>query len=498
MNGSHLADLRAELARARTAGFHRAARRRASGRIRAAARPSGCAWLTGFTGSAGLAVVLAGRAALFVDGRYTLQAAAQVDTALFERRHIIDEPPAALARRRAGRARASATTLAASPRRRCSASCAPAATMVRGRAATRSTRSGTDQPPPPLRRSCRTRCASPAEQRGQARRHRRRAGGARRRGGGADRSRHRSPGCSTSAAATCRIRRSRSPSPSCAPMARCTLFIDRRKLPAPTRAHLGKAVAIAARAALPAALDALAGQAACRSIRRRRRSWFATGCARPARTVVAGTDPCLLPKACKNAVELAGHPRRAPPRRRRALRSSSPGSPRGARRARRRDRRRRRGCRRFRARGEHFRDLSFPDHLRRRRERRDRALPRRAARPNRPIRAGELYLVDSGAQYLDGTTDITRTVSSPGTPPRGDARPLHPRAQGPYRARHGALPARARPARSSTRCARRALWQAGLDYDHGTGHGVGSYLSVHEGPQRISQGGQRRCRCCPA
>src|SRR5438270_7628752 len=52
------------------------------------------AWLTGFTGSAGMAMVLAGRAALFVDGRYTLQAAAQADTNLFEVRHLIDEPPA--------------------------------------------------------------------------------------------------------------------------------------------------------------------------------------------------------------------------------------------------------------------------------------------------------------------------------------------------------------------------------------------------------------------
>ena len=105
---------------------------------------------------------------------------------------------------------------------------------------------------------------------------------------------------------------------------------------------------------------------------------------------------------------------------------------------------------------------------------------------NRRIAPGELFLIDSGAQYEDGTTDITRTVAI-GAPTRRDARPLHPRAQGPHRDRargvsrgHHRRAARSVGARS--RCG-----QAGLDFDHGTGHGVGSYLSVHEGPARISK-----------
>ncbi|MDQ3559778.1 MAG: aminopeptidase P family protein, partial [Pseudomonadota bacterium] len=112
-------------------------------------------------------------------------------------------------------------------------------------------------------------------------------------------------------------------------------------------------------------------------------------------------------------------------------------------------------------------------------------------RSNRRLEAGELYLVDSGAQYRDGTTDITRTLLI------GDARPERLDL---FRDRftrvlkgHIAI-ASARFPKGTTGAqldtlARHALWQAGLDFDHGTGHGVGAYLSVHEGPQRISKTG---------
>src|SRR5262245_61933382 len=98
-----------------------------------------------------------------------------------------------------------------------------------------------------------------------------------------------------------------------------------------------------------------------------------------------------------------------------------------------------------------------------------------------------LYLVDSGAQYLDGTTDVTRTIAI--GPPTAEQRDRFTRVlQG-----HIAL-ATARFPKGTTgsqldALARTPLWDAGLDYDHGTGHGVGSYLSVHEGPQRISKVG---------
>ena len=105
---------------------------------------------------------------------------------------------------------------------------------------------------------------------------------------------------------------------------------------------------------------------------------------------------------------------------------------------------------------------------------------------NRTIAPGELFLIDSGGQYEDGTTDITRTVAV-GEPTAEMRERFTLRAQGPYRDRARGVSRGHRPARSSIRSRAQHLWAAGLDFDHGTGHGVGSYLSVHEGPARISK-----------
>jgi Xaa-Pro aminopeptidase len=106
---------------------------------------------------------------------------------------------------------------------------------------------------------------------------------------------------------------------------------------------------------------------------------------------------------------------------------------------------------------------------------------------NLKLAPGSLYLIDSGGQYVDGTTDVTRTVAI-GTP-SADMR------------RHYTLVLKSHIAIATARFpkgtrgqdldpfARRPLWEAGLDFDHGTGHGVGSYLSVHEPPQRLSRHG---------
>ncbi|VBB68530.1 Xaa-Pro aminopeptidase [invertebrate metagenome] len=102
------------------------------------------------------------------------------------------------------------------------------------------------------------------------------------------------------------------------------------------------------------------------------------------------------------------------------------------------------------------------------------------------LQPGHLYLVDSGAQYLDGTTDVTRTIAigSVGVEPR---RRFTQVLKG-----HIALATAVFPVGTTGGqldiLARRALWAEGIDYDHGTGHGVGSYLNVHEGPHRISAG----------
>lgn len=104
---------------------------------------------------------------------------------------------------------------------------------------------------------------------------------------------------------------------------------------------------------------------------------------------------------------------------------------------------------------------------------------------NRAIKPGELYLVDSGGQYPDGTTDITRTVVI--GDPTDEHRACFTRVlQGMIAISATRFP-RGLAGRDIDALARTALWRAGLDYDHGTGHGVGAYLSVHEGPQRISR-----------
>ena len=104
---------------------------------------------------------------------------------------------------------------------------------------------------------------------------------------------------------------------------------------------------------------------------------------------------------------------------------------------------------------------------------------------NRQLTEGELYLVDSGGQYVDGTTDITRTIAI-GTPPE-DAKAAFTRVlQGMIAVSRVRFPKGVAGSHIDA-LARAPLWMAGQDYDHGTGHGVGSYLSVHEGPARISR-----------
>ncbi|MGC2124833.1 MAG: aminopeptidase family protein P, partial [Xanthobacteraceae bacterium] len=106
-------------------------------------------------------------------------------------------------------------------------------------------------------------------------------------------------------------------------------------------------------------------------------------------------------------------------------------------------------------------------------------------RSNRHIAPGELFLIDSGGQYEDGTTDITRTLAV-GTPTAEMRRNFTLVLKGHIAIARAVFPDGTSGAQLDT-LARQFLWRAGLDFDHGTGHGVGSYLSVHEGPARISK-----------
>ncbi|MEY3915320.1 MAG: hypothetical protein RLZZ103_819, partial [Pseudomonadota bacterium] len=111
---------------------------------------------------------------------------------------------------------------------------------------------------------------------------------------------------------------------------------------------------------------------------------------------------------------------------------------------------------------------------------------------NRSIEPNSIYLVDSGGQYLDGTTDVTRTIWVGPGQPTAEMKDRFTRVlKGHIALACAVFPEGTRGAQLDS-MARASLWQAGLDYAHGTGHGVGSFLAVHEGPQRIAKfaGGQ--------
>jgi Xaa-Pro aminopeptidase len=200
-------------------------------------------------------------------------------------------------------------------------------------------------------------------------------------------------------------------------------------------------------------------------------------------TVSRGADPCLLPKACKNATEIAGT-REAHLRDGAAmvqflcwLDREAPGGGLNETAV-------VRALEGFRRATNALRDISFETisgsgpngaivHYRVTEE------------TDRQIGQGELLLVDSGGQYLDGTTDITRTVVV-GDAPEGAAEAYTRVLRGMIGISRLRFPKGVAGGHIDV-VARMALWEAGLDYDHGTGHGVGVYLSVHEGPQRISR-----------
>ncbi|MEN8237120.1 MAG: M24B family metallopeptidase, partial [Pseudomonadota bacterium] len=104
---------------------------------------------------------------------------------------------------------------------------------------------------------------------------------------------------------------------------------------------------------------------------------------------------------------------------------------------------------------------------------------------NRTLQPDELYLVDSGGQYLDGTTDVTRVMAF--AAPTDEQRDRFTRVLKGHIALAQARFPQGTTGQQLDILARYWLWQAGLDFEHSTGHGVGSYLSVHEGPQNISK-----------
>ena len=445
------------------------------------------AWITGFTGSAGAAIVLRDKAAIFVDGRYTLQVENEVDTEAFQVCHLIDEPQHQWI----------ANTLKKGAKLGFDPWLHSEYQVARLRNACISV--GADliavefnvidsiwaaQPPRPITP---VRPLSPSYA-GRS------AGDKRRRiaqdifDAGTDAVILSAP---DSIAWLLNIRGG---DVGFSPLVLCfailhrdaivELFIDGRKLGANARNALGQGVTVREPEALGSALDRLG--------RRKRRVnvqpdqtplWIVDRLSGAGARVQRMRDPCALPKALKNKTERAGiraaHvrdgvalckllswldarvPRTQPTEIQVAERLED-----------------------FRRDDPLFRGPSFPTiagagpngaivHYR--------ATPE----TDRPLKKGSLFLLDSGGQYPDGTTDVTRTVSI-GRPKKIMRDRFTRVLKGHIAVACAVFPDGTTGAQMDP-LARRALWAAGVDYDHGTGHGVGHYLNVHEGPQRISR-----------
>ncbi len=479
MDGSQLSDLRLQLSKQNVAGFLVP---RADEHLGEYVPPSAdrLAWLTGFTGSAGLAVALMDAACLFVDGRYVLQAATQTDPALWQRRHVTEQPPAEwLAATAPGVAIGYDPWLLSEEQlaRFTNAGCLmvpldPNPIDVVWR----------DRPAPPMAPAV----AHPLAFAGMAASEKIDQVAATLRAAGQDAAVLSDP------ASIAWLLNIRGADIAFTPFAlgfalvgadaQVTLFMSPEKLAPPVRDWLGERVAIAGRAALPQALSAWHGQTV-RVDAGNTPAWFAQTLRAAGARVVAGMDPCLLPKACKNPVEQQGariaHGRDAIALCRFLawLDVSAVGVSEMAAAAQllalRRDLADFRGesFPAISAAGEHGAIMHY----------------RVDAQSDRVIGADELYLIDSGAQFGAGTTDVTRTIwTGPGTPPP----PLRDRYTRVLKG-HIAIATLVFPSGVTgahlDSFARAALWQAGLDFDHGTGHGVGSYLSVHEGPVSLSR-----------
>ena len=438
------------------------------------------AWLTGFTGSAGLAAILPDRAAVFTDGRYVLQLAQQTDAAQWERCHITEAPPPGwLAQHAADDAVIGYDPLLISEE--ALARYIDAGLTMRPVEHNPVDAIWADRPPAPTAPAV----PQPVALAGRTADDKRQDIAKLLRDAKQDATVLTDP---ASVAWLLNIRGGDVPfTPFALGFAivhadgGTELFMDPAKLSAETRAWLGNTVSVAGRDDLPAALDRLSGKTV-RVDTAGSPVWFAQRLRAAGATVVAGPDPCLLPKACKNPVEQAGM-RNAHARDAVAV------------------------CRFLhwlsRARGET--ELSAAAQLLAFREQvtgfRGESFPaisgagehgaiihyRVTEESDRPIHPDEVYLIDSGAQYQDGTTDITRTVwTGPGPAPAALRARVTRVLKGHIAIATAIFPQGVGGAHIDA-FARRALWQVGLDYDHGTGHGVGSYLSVHEGPVSISR-----------
>ena len=445
------------------------------------------AWLTGFTGSAGTAIVLDERAALFVDGRYTLQVRDQIPATLFSFHHVTEEPPRAwLAEnlRTGARFGYDPWLHTEDEVTRLAAACKKADAELIAVDSNPIDAVWQDQPPTPVSPTVPHDLAFAGET-------------------SVDKRRRLAEKLSadqldaavlTAPDSIAWLLNIRGADVSCTPLplafavlhadASVDLLIDQRKLAEGLGQHLGPEVRISERSSFGYVLDELASGAKRVGIDpSSTAAWISQRLRQGGIEPQSADDPCTLPKALKNDVELNGT--RAAHLRdgaaltcflawleKEALSGDLDELIAAATLA------------EFRAGNERIQSLSFntisgagPNG----------AIVHYRAAPatNRRLEQGQLFLLDSGAQYLDGTTDVTRTVAI--GEPSEEMRDRFTRVlRGHIAVATCKFPKGTTGSQIDT-LARHFLWQAGLDYDHGTGHGVGSYLGVHEGPQRISK-----------
>lgn len=444
-------------------------------------------WVSGFTGSAGLVIVLPQTAAIFVDGRYTVQVRQQVDSEAFAIRHLLDEPPVPWLVEQL----AAGATVACDPRlhtlqwfRASRDALGGAGIELAPDTDNLVDRCWDDRPEPEVRPALLL-----AEQySGESSSDKRARIAAEVARAGADAALVFAP---DAVSWLLNVRGTDVPN---LPVlqgfallqadAALTLFVDPRRLPEGFAAHVGEGVRWVGEDRFADCAAALAGRKVLADPAQAN-AWTQLTLEAAGAVLLPAADPVLLPKACKNEREMAGA-RRAHLRdavavvRFLAWLDGEVES----------------GCLHdeaeladqllaYRAAGEHFHGSSFDTisaaggnaamcHYNH----------ENAPEPGR-LPMNSVYLVDSGAQYTDGTTDITRTVAI------GDPGPAVRRLFTLVLKGHIALDRARFPAGTTgthlDALARQFLWQEGFDYDHGTGHGVGAFLSVHEGPQRISK-----------
>ncbi len=451
-------------------------------------------WLTGFSGSAGLAILTRDAGAIFVDGRYTLQVREQVDADTFVPHHLIDHPATRWIEEnlRPGQRLGFDPWLHTVDQvDRLTKACARVRAELVPISANPVDAVWRDQPKPPRK---------PIVV------HQIQYSGAHARGKLADLARDITGAQADSVVLTLpdsiawafNIRGSDIPHTPVGlcfaivhAMAKADLFIAPEQLDENTRDYLDDIATLHEPSALLGELRALGQQKKTVQIDP---AWVSSSISKTlsqsGATVVHGKDPCLLPKACKNEVEIEGSRtaherdgvalcrflcwfnREAPKRRLDEIKAAKQ-------------------LELFRTETGKLKDISFatisgfgPNA----------AIPhyRVSEQSNRKIDEDGIYLVDSGAQYLDGTTDITRTIAVGS--PSDEMKDRFTRVLKGH-----IIIAMARFPRGTSGAqldvlARKPLWDIGDDFDHGTGHGVGSYLSVHEGPQRISKLGHQELK----